>query len=64
METYPSILQEQGWKLSLGPVYFLGFDISWLVMNEAFISPFNHKKHLFPEALRLAFCHCSPTAGN
>ncbi|ALI98865.1 hypothetical protein [Rufibacter tibetensis] len=51
-DTY--LLLNQGWQSSFKPIYFLGFDISWLVMEEAFISPFDHRKYSFNEAMRIA----------
>lgn len=34
------------------PVYFLGMDISWLVMEEVFISPYDHKTYSFSQAMQ------------
>ncbi|KAA3440289.1 hypothetical protein [Rufibacter hautae] len=54
MDEDTHILLRQGWRWSLKPVYFMGFNISWLVMEEVFISPFDHQKYPFTEAMHLA----------
>jgi len=52
MLRFTDVLAKTGWKRSFAPVRFLGFDISWLVMKEVFISPYNHRTYSFDEALR------------
>ncbi|MGV3541206.1 MAG: hypothetical protein ACO1OQ_15425 [Rufibacter sp.] len=46
------LLLEAGWKMGMAPMYFLGFDISWLVMKEVFVSPYDHKPYSFSQAMR------------
>ncbi|MBA9078484.1 hypothetical protein [Rufibacter quisquiliarum] len=46
------ILLEAGWKLSFVPMYFLGFDISWLVMKEMYTSPYDQQPYTFSNAMR------------
>ncbi|WP_207433838.1 hypothetical protein [Sabulibacter ruber] len=53
MEEDTQILLAQGWHLAFRPVFFLGFDISWLVMEEAFVSPYDHKEYRFNEAMHI-----------
>ena len=53
MEEFTKTLLSQGWQISSAPMYFLGFDISWLVMKEAFISPYDHKAYSFNDAMRI-----------
>ncbi|GAA4308158.1 hypothetical protein [Nibribacter koreensis] len=53
MEENTQILLDQGWQISPAPMYFLGFDISWLVMKEAFISPYDRQAYSFNEAMRI-----------
>lgn len=52
MRRFTDILHEAGWKPSFAPAYFLGFDISWLVMREVFISPYDGNAYSFDEAMR------------
>jgi hypothetical protein len=53
MEENSQILVDQGWRISPVPMYFLGFDISWLVMKEAFISPYDYQAYSFNEAMHI-----------
>ncbi|QHL88290.1 hypothetical protein GU926_12945 [Nibribacter ruber] len=53
MEENAQLLLSQGWQISPVPMYFLGFDISWLVMKEAFVSPYDHRAYSFSEAMHL-----------
>ena len=53
MEENSQILFHQGWQISPAPMYLLGFDISWLVMREAFVSPYDQKAYSFNEAMRI-----------
>lgn len=52
MRRFVDILRQAGWERSFAPTYFLGFDISWLVMKEVFISPYDHKVYSFDNAMR------------
>lgn len=52
MIRFTDVLRKAGWKPTFAPAYFLGFDISWLVMREAFISPYNQQIYSFDEAMR------------
>ncbi|WP_192822431.1 hypothetical protein [Rufibacter sp. LB8] len=51
MKGYTTLLAQAGWKRSLAPIKVLGIDLSWLVMKEVFISPYNEQAYTFDEAM-------------
>lgn len=52
MRHYTTLLREAGWEMSFAPMYLLGLNISWLVMKEVFISPYDRQAYSFSDAMQ------------